>query len=331
MNFCRLITTSAIVMAMAGVLVAPAVAYDGDWTISQSFERTTSPSFSPGFNPNDIDSFVGSFDNRRKTLSFTLNFFDRPSDGSFEIHLGKTVGSICSDDVWLVVNYDSLYVTQTYTVESRTLVPDSYETSYTTDNRPPSGTGWVYSGLTGSGYQWVRFVPSHYVPSLETRTATVLDPNRHKRIARLIVSGIDSDLSQTIIVANNSQSWNFLFADPLLNRLQADCGYLLIPGRRVPYYMSTNVTPPPVIDPPTVAPSLPIVTTTPSSKVLRSGSRLTINNDGAADSIQIRVNGRTITKGYARSIKLRASNAKRIHVRFLLDGKWTPWKNINVQ
>ena len=60
----------ATMLAVLCLFVSPtrAHAFAGDWSLSGSFERTTTPSFAGGFNPNDLDQLVATYD------SASLNF-----------------------------------------------------------------------------------------------------------------------------------------------------------------------------------------------------------------------------------------------------------------
>ncbi len=88
----------AVVLASLAAATS-AQAYTGDWTVSGEFERTTTPSFSGGFNPNDVDTVTASFDNRAKQVSLHLGFFMAPSRGAIYISLGTgRVDGTCAAD-----------------------------------------------------------------------------------------------------------------------------------------------------------------------------------------------------------------------------------------
>ena len=76
-------------VSLAILAVAPAAqAYPGDWSISGEFERTTTPSFAGGFNPNDVDEFSAAYDNRAKTLAIDLEYFQVPGRDNVYVSFG---------------------------------------------------------------------------------------------------------------------------------------------------------------------------------------------------------------------------------------------------
>jgi hypothetical protein len=241
MKLRRLIATSAVVVAAAGVLAAPANAYNGDWLINGQFERTTAPSFTPGFNPNDVDTVLAQFDNRRKVMSVRLDFFEPPTGDTFTVLLGTESDGVCVDSMSVSISRSILLVTQTREINSRVWVPDSVDLVHTAVGSTPAGVGWRYDGIDANGYRWIRLVPGHYADAPAQTTDTYVDPNRHIRNAVLNVDGIDGDLPQSLTVNNTDLTWSFTFTNTLLNRLQADCATIYIPGRRTPFTTITNV------------------------------------------------------------------------------------------
>lgn len=262
MNLRRLIASATAVVAVAGVIAAPASAYDGDWVINGQFERTTAPSFTPGFNPNDVDTLLVQFDNRRKTFSVRLDFFEAPSTGAFTVSVGRTVGSSCVESMTVGITHRNLYTTVLRNVDSRVWVPDSVELIHTAVGASPSGVGWRYDGIDANGYRWIRIIPGHYSTSPTPTTDTILDPDRNTRVANLIVGGIDGALSQSIDVNNSDLSWTFVFAHPYLSNLSADCAAVYIPGRSAPLTVLSASS---VI--PTPAPAPAVASATASAKI----------------------------------------------------------------
>jgi hypothetical protein len=237
----RLIATSAAVVAVAGVLVAPAHAYDGDWVINQQFERTTNPSFTPGFNPNDVDTALFQFDNRAKVLSLRLDFFQAPSDRLFTIYIGTFANGMCNANMTAEIDSAPLFVTTPTTTPSRQWIPDGVQLIHTAVGATPDGIGWRYDGLDANGYRWIRIVPGHYEDVPASSSVTTIDPNRYNRVTYLNVSGIDGELVTQTTVNKSDLSWSFTFSHPLLNRIGGDCADIYIPGRAAPYRIVPNV------------------------------------------------------------------------------------------
>lgn len=244
MNLRRLILSAAVV-AMAGVITAPAYAYEGDWVMNEQFERTTAPSFVPGFNPNDVDSFLVQFDNRRKVLHVRLDFFEAPSRGEFHISLGAAVGSECSENMSVAITSENLYTDVPRTIESVRWVPDYLERINTSVNVAPTGFGWRYDGIDANGYRWTRIVPGRYETYTTQTSDRLLDPNRYNRIAILNVHGVNGALSNSATVNNTDLTWTFTFSHTLLNRLQSNCASIYIPGRSNPFVVGQIVGPTP--------------------------------------------------------------------------------------
>jgi hypothetical protein len=224
---------------------APASAYDGDWVINGQFERTTAPSFTPGFNPNDVDTLLVQFDNRRKTFSVRLDFFEAPSTGAFTVNIGRTVGSSCVTSMTVGITHRNLYTTVLRDVDSRVWIPDSVELIHTAVGASPSGVGWRYDGIDASGYRWIRIIPGHYSTVPTPTTDTILDPDRNTRVANLNVDGIDGSLTQSVDVNNSDLSWTFVFSHPYLSNLSADCAAVYIPGRSAPLMVLSSLSPVP--------------------------------------------------------------------------------------
>lgn len=261
----RRLITSAVVVAMAGVFTAPASAYPGDWVINGQFERTTAPSFRPGFNPNDVDTLLVQFDNRRKTLSVRLDFFETPDRGprGFSVGLGQTNGSTCNTNMGVGIDYRDAYITVERPATQRVYVPESIELIHTAIGTTPVGIGWRFDGIDANGYRWLRTIPAHNIDVPTTTTETTIDPNNHIRIGTLSIGGIGSSLSHNTTVANNSRTWTFEFAHVLLNNLSADCAIINVPDRASPFVAFGPVIP------------APVVSTTATSESLRSISATT--------------------------------------------------------
>lgn len=253
----RRLITSAVVVAMAGVFTAPASAYPGDWVINGQFERTTAPSFRPGFNPNDVDTLLVQFDNRRKTLSVRLDFFETPDRGprGFSVGLGQTNGSTCGTSMGVGIDYRDAYITVERPATQRVYVPESIELIHTAIGSTPVGIGWRFDGIDANGYRWLRTIPAYNIDVPTTTTETTIDPSNHIRIGTLSIGGVGGSLAHNITVANNSRTWTFEFAHVLLNNLSANCAIINVPDRATPFVVSGPVVPAPVASTTTVAPT----------------------------------------------------------------------------
>lgn len=264
MSICRLIATSAVALAVAGALVAPASAYDGDWLMNQEFERTTNSSFTPGFNANDVDTALFQFNNRAKILSLRFDFFEAPSTESFTVYLGVLSGGVCTRTATVNIYSQSLFVTVPTQIPSRQWIPDGVQLIHTAVGSTPEGVGWRRDGLDALGYRWIRIIPGHYEDVPADLFVTIIDPDRYNRIATLNVSGVDGALTSQIVVNNTDQSWSFTFSHTLLNRLGGNCADIYIPGRAAPYRIGQSVgTPISLSD----VVSAPAVVTVPSPAV----------------------------------------------------------------
>lgn len=252
MNLRRLIASAAVV-AVAGVISAPAHAYEGDWIMNGQFERTTAPSFTPGFNPNDVDSFLVQFDNRRKILSVRLDFFEPPSRGEVYVSLGTADGTDCSENMSISIASENLYTDVPRTIQNRRWIPDSMELINTSVNSVPSGFGWRYDGIDANGFRWTRIIPGHYENYNAQTSDRVLDNVRYNRIAVLNVSGINGALSNSATVNNTDLTWSFTFSHTLLNRLQSNCAMIYVSGRSEPFVVGQLTDPVPLRPTVTVA------------------------------------------------------------------------------
>ena len=106
----------ATMLAVLCLFVSPtrAHAFAGDWSLSGSFERTTTPSFAGGFNPNDLDQLVATYDNRAKQFSLQLSFFEVPSRGDLQVAFGTSQqdGSCTADTLQLMITARDLLATR---------------------------------------------------------------------------------------------------------------------------------------------------------------------------------------------------------------------------
>ncbi|MBJ7333321.1 MAG: YXWGXW repeat-containing protein, partial [Thermoleophilia bacterium] len=207
-------------VSLAVLAVAPAAqAYPGDWSISGEFERTTTPSFAGGFNPNDVDEFSAAYDNRAKTLAIDLDYFQVPGRDNVYISFGTGLPDGSCNTGAIDVTIASRDITSTRT--SRVWVPAQW---YNSEGRHYWRDGY-----------WA------------IRTDTSVDAEHYDRVATLERDGVDGSLEQVARLDSDETEMGWTFGSPLLNGLAADCVEITVPGRRAPFVIAPPAAP--VVDP----------------------------------------------------------------------------------
>jgi hypothetical protein len=324
---------SALIGAAAlGALVAvpAAQAYDGDWRIAGEFERSTSPSFHGGFNPNDIDAVEAVFDNRAKTLRLDLEYFQTPERGAVYVNFGRgrADGSCQTGVMDIAINARDING------------PARTEYAWTWSRyAPPAGEGWTYVGrFSGQGswrYQWSRIVPG-------------LDPEHYERVATLELDQVDGSLTDVEWLDNGATRMSWSFGSPLLNGIQADCLEIQVPGRHTPFTVAPPATAPapaPAPAPePAPAPAPPPVPeagddtaeTTLDDMVVSAGRRGTsieLRMTGDAETMQVRVRRASKTLAFRSRVILKNqdSRVRWVMVRFSDGVDWSDWERVQVR
>lgn len=340
----RLLCAGALVAGVLAV-VPTAGAYEGDWIVEGEFARTTTPSFSGGFNPNDVDYVAVRFDNRAKELAVQLDFFEVPSRGNVYLSLGtgRFDGTCDAGALDLAVIAKDHIGQTTETIQVPYWVGG--ETQYATTWAPYGpGPGWEYVGYSSwTGlYKWKRYTPGHYEYREETRTTTGVSSTEHERVATLERDGVNGDLTDTDVVDNDERQLQWTFAHPLLSDVAANCIEIHVPGRNAPFVLSPPAVPAPTPTP-TPTPETPIaddgtieeldfdeVTTTARRRSGRIELRMV---GGDATQMQIKVRRTTKTVDFRRRVLLRGSSAtaKAVSVRFSDGADWSEWERIVVR
>lgn len=320
--------------AALGALVAvpAAQAYDGDWRIAGEFERSTSPSFYGGFNPNDVDEVEAVFDNRAKTLSVNLEYFQTPERGNVYINFGRgQADGSCQTGVM-----DIAIASRDITGPSRT------EYAWTTSRyTPPAGEGWTYVGrFSAQGYwryQWSRIVSG-------------LDTEHYERVATLELDQVDGALTDVERLDNGATEMSWSFGSPLLNGIQADCLEIQVPGRRAPFTVAPPATAPAPDPAPAPAPAPapePAPTPAPGAddgsaettlddmivSAGRRGSSIELRMTGDAEKVQIRVRRASKTLAFRSRVVLKNQDAavRWVMVRFSDGSDWSDWERVQVR
>lgn len=342
--------------ALAALGAAPAAqAYEGDWTVSGSFERTTNPSFAGGFNPNDIDEVTAAYDNRAKVASLRLRFFETPSRGTIYAALGTGLADGTCDTGALDIAIASRDVTRTRQVtETETSWVDELEYRYTWSRYvAPDGEGWTYVGreYTRSSWQYKWMRTGHEETRTITRTITEVDPTQHERVATLERDAVDGELVDVERVANGATEMTWSWGHPLLNGVTADCIEIQVPGRRAPFVIAPPATPAPTPNPapapapaptePAPAPEEPVTTAEEVtlddiavSATRLSGGRIALSlTGGDAARVQIRVRRASKTVAFGPRIVLRnqAAGVRFVVVRFTDGADWSDWERVAVR
>ena len=349
MNPSRTRARSAIigVVALASLAAIPAAdAFTGDWNINGSFERTTTPSFTGGFNPNDLDSLDATFDNRAKRLSLRLTNFETPSRGTIYASLGTglTDGTCSTGSLDITITTNDATITHDVTTTERYWATAE---SYRSRSGTNPGPGWTYIGYSYSDREYLWYKPAGWAYRTETHSVTETDPNHYQRIATLERDGIDSNLQTTTLVDTNTTNTTWTFASPLLNAITADCIEVTVPNRRAPYVIAPPAAPTPPTTPPTdpaTPPATPPTdpgTTTDDDITLdditatatRRGTKiaLTINGDAAQIGIRIKKTSKTISFRPNVLLKNQAATTRYISIRFSDGTDWSDWERIPVR
>ena len=312
-------------VSLAVLAVAPAAqAYPGDWSISGEFERTTTPSFAGGFNPNDVDEFSAAYDNRAKTLAINLEYFQVPGRDNVYVSFGTGLPDGSCNTGAIDVTIASRDITTTRT--SRTWVPAQW---YNSESRRYWRDGY-----------WA------------IRTDTIVDAEHYERVATLERDGVDGSLEQVARLDSDETEMGWTFGSPLLNGLAADCVEITVPGRRAPFVIAPPAAPvvdpaPPVVDPapPTGTTPTPPSTGTPteatdditlddiSTRATRVGSRIKLTMTGDADQLQLRIRKSSKTLAFANSlsIKNQPTSVRYVYVRFSDGTDWSDWDRIAIR
>jgi len=303
-------------VSLAVLAVAPAAqAYPGDWSISGEFERTTTPSFAGGFNPNDVDEFSAAYDNRAKTLAINLDYFQVPGRDNVYVSFGTGLPDGSCNTGAIDVTIASRDITSTRT--SRVWVPAQW---YNSEGRH----------FWRDGY-WT------------TTTTTGVDPNHYERVATLERDGVDGSLQQVSQLDTGATEMGWTFGSPQLNGLTANCVEITVPGRRAPFVIAppaVPVTEPPAAPtpPPSTAPADPsptdgVTLDEITTQATRIGSRikLTMNGDAAQLQVRIRKSSKTLTFSNSLSIKNQPTDVRYVYVRFSDGTDWSTWDRIAIK
>jgi hypothetical protein len=326
---------------LGGLAAAPASAYPGDWTLGGTFERTTAPSFTGGFNPDDIDRIDVAFDNRAKQLSLTLTTFEAPSRGGVDI----AFGNVQADGTCALGALD-IAITTSEVLTERTISETVWEWLPPQERRTWSntwpGTGWAFAGYDSWSrmYRWIK--PGSWVPRTVQRTIVEPDALRVTRTATLEREGVGGLLVDTVLTDAGSLTTRWTFAAPQLDGNTADCLEILIPHRREPF---TLASPPPVLPPaplPPAAPAGPVDDADPDAielepvvvTAVRRGATIELLlRGGEAETIGVRARHGSRTLPFRRRVVLRnqPSTVRAVLVRLSDGDTWAPWERIRVR
>jgi hypothetical protein len=342
-------------LAAAALAAAPAAsAYEGDWTISDSFERTTTPSFSGGFNPNDVDAFSAAFDNRAKTVTVDLSWFEVPGRGGIDMAFGTGRADGTCQVGTIDIGVDARDVMRTREItETRRVWVDAFEYRYTWSRYAvPDGDGWEYVGRfwTRSSWQYRWERDGHWETHTTTREITEVDPDAYERVGTLELDGVNGSLSDVERLATGATAMRLSFGSPLLSNVVADCVEIRVPGRRAPFVIAPPATEEPTpVDPaptdPTPTDPAPAVVAAAGIKTVdvgtkeigvragRTGSRLVIRVQGTARKVQVRTGRKTKTMRFRNRIALkgRSAKAKVVRIRFSDGNGWSSWATLRVR
>lgn len=318
--------------ALASLIGATgAQAFEGDWTISGEFARSTNPSFYGGFNPNDVDSVAATFDNRAKTVALQLAFFQAPERGSIYVSFGRgqADGTCATSTMDIAINARDI------------IGPAHIEYGYTmTRYTPPSGDGWTYVARVRVGHEYYRYQWSRIVSGLDTAN--------HERVASLTLDGVDGSLTSVSRIANTATEMNWAFAWPLLSNLDANCLEIEVPGRRTPYVIAPPATPAPEPapapapdpDPTPTAPTAGLIAAADdvtlddiTTTATRRGTRVVLRMTGSAEQVQVRIRKGSKTLNFANTLAIRnaPADARFVQVRFSDGDDWSSWDRVAIR
>ncbi len=309
-------------VSLAVLAVAPAAqAYPGDWSISGEFERTTTPSFAGGFNPNDVDEFSAAYDNRAKTLAIDLEYFQVPGRDNVYVSFGTGLPDGSCNTGAIDITIASRDITTTRT--SRVWIPAQW---FNNDGRH----------FWRDGYWAIR-------------TDTSVDTEHYERFATLERDGVDGSLEQVARLDSDETEMGWTFGSPLLNGLAADCVEITVPGRRAPFVIA------PPAAPVTVPAPIPSPTPTPTpipgagapdpltsddvalddiiTSATRVGSRIKVTMTGDANQVQLRIrkSSKTLAFSNSLSIKNQPTSVRYVYVRFSDGTDWSDWDRIAIR
>ncbi len=335
-------TPLAALVAAALLALAPtAAAHPGDWSLGGAFERTVAPSFQGGFVPDDVDRVDAVFDNRAKTLTLSLRFFQAPTRGELLVELGRAPGdgTCLTDAAAIRITAADLPVVRTETVTERTWVPDQHRWTF---SAAWPGTGWTYLGWDAwrARHRWLR--PGHWETRTTTREVVDVDPAVHERTAVLERDGVAGALPVAIRVGHADTQLAWTFAHPLLDGLAADCLEVRVPGRLAPFAVvppappAPEPAPAPAPDPvPPAAPDDPDVVDLEEVAVTatRRGALIELRLTGDAERLQVRVRGASRTLAFRPRVVLRGApeGARWVVVRAGDGADWSDWRRVPVQ
>ena len=307
------------VVSLAVLAVAPAAqAYPGDWSISGEFERTTTPSFNGGFNPNDVDKFSAAYDNRAKTLALNLDYFQVPGRGNVYVAFGTGLPDGSCNTGAIDVTIASRDITSTRT--SRVWVPAQW---YNSESRH----------FWRDGYWAIR-------------TDSSVDDEHYERVATLERDGVDGSLEQVVRLDSDVTEMGWTFGSPLLNGLAADCVEITVPGRRAPFVIAPPAAPVVSPAPPTgTTPTPPNSGTTSTddpdeitldeiaTRATRIGSRIKLAMTGDADQLQLRIRKSSKTLAFTNnlSIKNQPTSVRYVYIRFSDGTDWSDWDRVAIK
>ena len=333
-------TPLAALVAAAVLAVAPAAAaHPGDWALGGSFERTVAPSFQGGFVPDDVDRVDAVLDNRAKTLTLALRFFQAPTRGELLVELGRAPGDgTCQTGAAAIrITAADIPVLRTETATERHWVPDQHR--WTSSSAWP-GTGWSYLGWDAwrGRHHWLR--AGYWETRTVTREVVDVDPGAHERTAVLERDGVAGALTATARVGHADTAMAWTFGHPLLDGLAADCLEIHVPGRLAPFAVMPAA--PPAVEPaPAPAPAPPAAPDDPDVVDLeevavtaaRRGALIELRLVGDAERLQVRVRGASRTLAFRPRVVLRGAPAaaRWVVVRVGDGADWSDWRRVPVQ
>jgi len=297
------------VVSLVALAIAPtAQAYSGDWTLSGEFARTTTPSFFGGFNPNDINQFSATYDNRAKTFSVDLNYFEVPERDNVYVSFGtgQPDGSCATGALDITIASRDIVSTTT----SQVWVP-----AQQFDNEDHHhGRGGYWTTVTTSG----------------------VDPDHYQRVATLERDGVDGRLQQVSQVNTSATEMGWTFGSPQLDGLTANCVEITVPGRRAPYVIAPAAVTPPVIQASAHTTGRSSARRIALNKITthatRNGSRIKLKMRGVATRIQVRTHGSSKKMAFSNSllIKNQPASVRYLYVRFSDGSNWSTWDRIAI-
>lgn len=328
------------VAAISSLAVIPAAqAYQGDWYIQGSFERTTTPSFFGGFNPNDVDFVSASYDNRAKTLTLRLANFEVPSRDPVYISFGNASNGICvTGGLDVTITSRDITTTRLVSGTERYWIPaqELWAAYY-------PGPEWAYVGYNPSSNQYLWRRPGGWGYRDVTQNVVVVDPTSYERVATLHRAGIDGSLSSSAVVSLNALSATWTLSSLMLNNLSASCAEVKIPSRQLAYPWFPGWYAPPVTDPvpdpgtdPNADPGAPEVTLDDiEATATRRGSKILVKivggEDADATEMGLRIKRSSKTLDFHPKVLVKNSTARYISVRFSDGVDWSDWQRIAVQ